>query len=449
MLLVFVYSFIALFIAWIWVDYFRLIDIHQKNNLVHAVIAFLLGGSSVFIVFGVHRYLLPGFELEINGNLFNDLTFAIFQVGMLEELSKFCAFLVFFLLFKKELKEPIDFLMYVSTCALGFSAVEHVMYFHKNGPEIINGRAILSTVGHMFDTSIIAYGLILFRFKRKQHSLMTVLAFFLLASLAHGIYDFFLMYPPLEQIGWIFTILYFLITISVFAVILNNSINNSPFFSYKEIIDSSFVFRRLLIYYGIIFVIQFLLTLLDHNLEWSIQSLVSSVIFTGTIIILTIGRLSRFNLIRGRWEKIKFEFPFKFVGGTNTPIGSRLAIKGENFNETHINPFMETYFYLSPVSRQSAYLRGKKLAYMEHKVVSKKNEVFYIIRIYESDRFSPHAVHLLRAKLTYPNMVKDTYPIAGVLKVESPYATSDAKSIKKYSFKEYAVLLPEDRAYRV
>lgn len=442
MSLILVYSLISLFIAWIWVDYFRLIDIHQKNSLLHAVIAFLLGGSSVFLVFGVHEYLLNGCQLEINGNIFNDLAYAILQIGMLEEFSKFCAFLAFFLLFKKELKEPIDYLMYISTCALGFSAVEHVLYFHENGPEIINGRAILATVGHMFDTSIIAYGLILFRFKREKNSFLTVLVSFLLASFAHGIYDFFLMYPPLEQIGWIFTILYFLVTISVFSVILNNSINNSPFFSYKEIIDSSFVFRRLLIYYGIIFVIQFLLTLLDHNLEWSIQSIVSSVIYTGTIIILTIGRLSRFNLIRGRWEKIKLEFPFKFVGGTSTPIGSRFAIKGENFNEAHINPFMESYFYLNPISRQSRYLQSKKLAYMEHKVVSKKNEVFYIIRLYESDQSSPYTVHLLRAKLTYPNMVKDTYPIAGVLKVENPEATSEAKSIKKYSFKEYAVLLP-------
>jgi hypothetical protein len=295
----------------------------------------------------------------------------------------------------------------------------------------------------MFDTSLIAYGLILFRFKREQHSFLTILVSFLLASLAHGIYDFFLMYPPLEHIGWIFTILYFLVTISVFAVILNNSINNSPFFSYQKIIDSSFVFRRLLIYYEVIFVIQFLLTLLDHNLEWSLQSLVSSILLTGTIIILTIGRLSRFNLIRGRWKKIKLEFPFKLNSGSS-PIGSRLAIKGENFNETHINPFMERYFYLKPIAQNSRYIQTKKIAYMEHKVVSKKNEVFYIIRLYESDRLSHYSIHLLRAKLTYPNMVKDTYPVAGVLKVENPDATSEARSIKKYSFKEYAVLLPAD-----
>jgi hypothetical protein len=358
---------------------------------------------------------------------------------MLEEFSKISAFVLFFLLFRSHLKEPIDYLMYVSACALGFSAVEHVMYFSENGPQIINGRAILATVGHMFDTSIIAYGLILFRFKREKHSFLTVIVCFLLASLAHGIYDFFLMYPPLAQIGWLFTVLYFLVTISVFAVILNNSINNSPYFSYKEIIDSSFVFKRLFIYYSIIFIAQFLLTLIDHTLEWSIYSIIWSLIFSGTIIILTIGRLSRFNLIKGRWEKIRPEFPFKFNSDQSR---GRISIKGENYNEAHINPFMETYFYLRPISNQSRYLLVKKLAYMEHKVVSKKNEVFYIIRIYEGDRTSPYSIHLLRAKLTYPNMVKDIYPIAGVLKVENPQATSEARSIKKYSFREYAVLLP-------
>ncbi len=440
MILVLTYSLISLFIAWIWVDYFRLIDIHHKNSFFHVVIAFILGGSSVFLVFGAHEYLLNGISLSINGDLLNDLAFAIFQVGMLEEFSKFCAFLVFFLFFRSHLKEPIDYLMYVSVCALGFSAVEHVMYFSKNGPEIIDGRAILSTVGHMFDTSIIAYGLILFRFKRAKNTFLTVLGCFLLASLAHGIYDFFLMYPPLDKIGWLFTVLYFLVTISVFAVILNNSINNSPYFSYKEIIDSSFVLKRILIYYGIIFSAQFLLTLLDHSLEWSISSLVFSILFSGTIIILTIGRLSRFNLVRGRWEKIKLEFPFKITIGSQS--GNRLAIKGENFNEAHINPFMETTFYLKPVSQQSNYLQVKKLAYMEHKVVSKNSDVFYVIRIYESDQTSNYTIHLLRAKFTHPNMVKDKYPIVGVLKVENNQATADYKSIKKYSFKEYAVLLP-------
>uniref|UniRef100_UPI002607301B PrsW family intramembrane metalloprotease n=1 Tax=Fluviicola sp. TaxID=1917219 RepID=UPI002607301B len=327
MILVLTYSLISLFIAWIWVDYFRLIDIHHKNSLIHVVIAFLLGGSSVFVVFGAHEYLLNGISLDINGNLLNDLAFAIFQVGMLEEFSKLCAFLVFFLLFRSHLKEPIDYLMYVSVCALGFSAVEHVMYFSRSGPEIIHGRAILSTVGHMFDTSIVAYGIILFRFKRTKNTFFTIVICFLLASLAHGIYDFFLMYPPLNQIGWIFTILYFLVTISVFAVILNNSINNSPYFSYREIIDSSFVFKRLLIYYGIIFAAQFLLTLWDHSLEWSIEAIVSSAIFTGTIIVLTIGRLSRFNLVKGRWEKIKLEFPFKISFGSSFQSGSRLVIK--------------------------------------------------------------------------------------------------------------------------
>jgi RsiW-degrading membrane proteinase PrsW (M82 family) len=444
MLLVATYSLISLFIAWIWVDYFRLIDVHNKNSLFHAIAAFILGGSSVFIVLGAHAYLFANFSLQINGNLLNDLAYAIFQVGMLEEFSKIFAFFVFFLLFKSHLKEPIDYLMYVSICALGFSAVEHVMYFSRSGPEIINGRAILSTVGHMFDTSIIAYGLILFKFKREKNSFLTVVICFLLAALAHGIYDFFLMYPPLDQIGWIFTILYFLVTISVFSVILNNSINNSPYFSYKELLDSSFLFKRLLIYYSIVFSAQFLLTLLNHTLEWSIQSIFLSILFTGTIIILTIGRLSRFNLVKGRWEKIKLEFPFKFNTDNSIQGRSRISIKGENFNETHINPYMERYFYLKPISPKSRYLQVKKMAYMEHKVVSKKNEVFYIIRIYDGDQNSNYTIHLLRAKFTYPNMVKDTYPITGVLKVENEHATSNAKSIKKYAFKEYAVLLPAD-----
>ena len=82
------------------------------------------------------------------------------------------------------------------------------------------------------------------------------------------------------------------------------------------------------------------------------------------------------------------------------------------------------------------------MAYMEHKVVSKNNEVFYVIRIYAGDQTSAYTIHLIRAKFTYPNMVKEKYPVVGVLKVENQQTASDYRSIKQYTFKEYAVLLP-------
>lgn len=440
--MVIAYSLVALFIAWIWVDYFRLIDIHHKNNsLLHVIIAFVLGGSSVLLVDLYHAFTPSEQILEINGNLLNDLAYTIFQVGMLEEFAKITAFVVFLSLFRKIIVEPIDYLLFVSTCALGFSCIEHVLYFYNYGPQIIHGRAILATVGHLFDTSITAYGIILFRFQRTKFNFSIVLLCFGLASLAHGIYDFLLMYPPLEHIGWFLMLIYFLITISVFATILNNSINNSPHFSYKNILDSAAIFKRMMLYYLIIFASQVILVLIDQKEEIQMIAILSPFFITGGIVLLTVTRLSRFNLVKGRWQKIKLELPFKINSLFDTSQ-KRIAIKGENYNEAHINPFMYTYFQLRPINPHTHQIPTGRLAYMENKVVSKKNETFYIVRIYATDMHSPSQLYLLRAKFSLPNMVNNTYPVVAVLKVANQFDPSNYQTIKQFSFQEYAVLVP-------
>ncbi|MES2589880.1 MAG: hypothetical protein V4622_12955 [Bacteroidota bacterium] len=48
--MLFLYIFISIFIAWIWVDYFRLIDIYEKDKLKFIIPTFILGGASVYII---------------------------------------------------------------------------------------------------------------------------------------------------------------------------------------------------------------------------------------------------------------------------------------------------------------------------------------------------------------------------------------------------------------
>ena len=163
--MIFIYCLTALLIAWVWIDYFRIIDIFEKDKLIYFIISFLLGGSSVLIVFGLNELFLDEVPLYLNGQFLNDLLYSVLKIGAVEEFAKLVPFLVTLPLFRKQINEPIDYLALICASALGFSAVENVLYFNLAGPEIISARAILSSIGHMFDSSLIAYGIILVKYR--------------------------------------------------------------------------------------------------------------------------------------------------------------------------------------------------------------------------------------------------------------------------------------------
>ena len=122
-----IYVAFAVYIAWIWVDYFRLIDIYEQENLKHFLLIFLLGGLSVFITFGLASITYEPFGISENGNPLNDLLFSIFCIGAIEEFSKLVPFLLILVFNRKLLNEPIDYVAFISVSALGFSAAENVL----------------------------------------------------------------------------------------------------------------------------------------------------------------------------------------------------------------------------------------------------------------------------------------------------------------------------------
>ena len=93
------YIIIAVFIAWIWVDYYRLIDIYENEKLNYFILTFVLGCASVFIVTGVNDYFLDKFEFALNGKFINDFLYSVFKIGMLEEVAKMIPFLIVYFLF--------------------------------------------------------------------------------------------------------------------------------------------------------------------------------------------------------------------------------------------------------------------------------------------------------------------------------------------------------------
>ncbi len=382
----------------------------------------------------------------MSGEFFNDFLYCTFKIGLPEESAKIFAFLIFTKVVKKQINEPIDYLAYICTTALGFSAIENVMYFYKHGPGIITGRAILSTVGHMFDTSLIAYGIIRHKYYYKGKGTPIIILFFFLAALSHGFYDFWILYEGTKAWGGLITILYFLVTISIFAVILNNALNHSSFFSYKRVIDSYKVANRLLTYYGVVFFIQFIFLAYSISIPHAIGHFISSLYVTGFIVLVSCIRLSRFKLIKDRWHKIKIELPFGYTVGD--PYGMNKSqrsfrIKGDSYNESFINTYYEEYFALHPLTNKTTYLQKMRLGFIEKKVFLKNDDTYYVTKIFITDENGTHKKILLKPKTSDVTMVNQKHPIVAVLEVN---AEVDIENINadtaKFRFREWAVAKP-------
>lgn len=372
--MVILFAIIAVYIAWIWVDYYRLIDIYDRDDLGHFILSFFLGGLSVLLVFGINKYLLDHFYFELNGEWLNDFLYTSFKIGAVEELSKLAAYGILFSMIRKSIDEPVDVLAFIATSALGFSAVENVLYFTTYGPSIIDGRAILSTVGHMFFTALIGYGILLNKYKYHGKRPWLVFGFFLLASLSHGTYNFVLMHEPLQNAGFALLLVFFFLGVEVFATMLNNALNNSSFFTYKKVINPNKVATRLLLYYMVLMVLQSMLLLIDQSFVDALLSFYGVLLSTGAIIFITCLRMSRFKLIKNRWNPLRLEFPFSISASTKTTttfpmfFGLRITVNGESYDETLLNQYYHEYFILKPQSSRKSVLKRPKKAYIADKL---------------------------------------------------------------------------------
>ncbi len=439
------YIFLALVIAWIWVDYFRMIDIFEREHLLHVIGIFSLGASSVLLVLVINWYWLDYTPFAMNGNFFNDFFYCFAYIGAVEEFSKMIPFLLVFLIFRSHFSEPLDYLIFICISALGFSAAENVLYFKTHGAEVVNGRAILSTVGHMFDTSLIAYGVIRYQHNKTTLNFFGIIGFFMLAALSHGFYDYWLLQQHFTG-GFLITILFFLLTISWFSTILNNAINNSPHFDYKKVIDADKVGYRLLMYYGIVYVLAFVVLSIEKSPKDAATNLFQSIYVSGVIAAISCIRLSRFTLLKGHWFPIRIEIPFSLGGGEYVGLtNSRrvgLRVKGENYNDAMISQYFNEEFLLFPLSKRSTYLQTPRRAYLKDKLLSKRGELIYPVKVYGFDNLEYEDM-ILVSKSTGTTEVSDKYPIVALMYVRQ---NGDQPSSKTASFKEWAYLVPIEKS---
>lgn len=441
------YASTALFIAWIWVDYFRLIDVFDKSSLFRVLVVFFLGAATVIPVVFTGEYMITPLGLGLNGDFVNDLFYCFAGIGLPEEIMKIVPLGIAFLLFRNHVREPLDVISVSVVGALGFSAAENFRYFTVYGAEIISARAILSTVGHAIFTAVFAYGFVQAIYRNRKYPLWPVLRFLFLSALIHGLFDFFLMHEGFAGYGWILMIVLFMIGISLFATILNNTLNISPYFNYKKSVNSSIVTQRMFLYYFLLFVTQCGIVTWQKDLKSTVQMVINNSYTITPIIAVTALRLSRFKLIAGKWQPLKAELPFKIVfgeyNGSTTMVGFHIIIKGEPFNDYQLNRHIGEYVLICPATRESHYLKKCRQALIRDKIFLNGEQAYFVTDIFIEGKSGEHETVLLQAK-TMGRTTFGDFPVVAVRDANLNDLSPENDQLKT-SFLEWAAIRSEEK----
>ena len=178
-------------------------DRHLPEPPGHLLLAFGLGllsaalSRALYVALGWASLRYDALALA-DGNTLGLFAYSMLAIGPVEELAKMLPFLVLVLRLP-EMDEPIDGIIYASFVALGYAAVENVMYLDYLTPAEAAARGFAGPVVHMLFASIWGYTIGCAHL-RGESILRGIAGGFLVAAGLHGLYDFVVLQQSLNAL---------------------------------------------------------------------------------------------------------------------------------------------------------------------------------------------------------------------------------------------------------
>ena len=208
----------ALFFPLFLLVFLHQIDVFErekfKNILTVFFLSFIFSFAYSLIWVPLYHQFLEGFE---DGFIYN-----LLRAGIPEEIVKILPVIII-LKRTKYINEPIDYLIYASSSALGFAFLENIDYIYdykESSPNIIAIRSLLPTFMHIACSSVFALGIFFYQETRK---IKYVFSFYFIAAFTHALYNAYLTY----------IIIFFIII--YYARLMRALLNISPFFEEEKI----------------------------------------------------------------------------------------------------------------------------------------------------------------------------------------------------------------------
>jgi len=382
----------CVFLAFIWLEYFRRSGMATHQNKMLLTLVFLLGIVSVLFV-DFSNYISNNlFDESLEKGYANDFTFAFFGIALIEEIAKFLPVALALVLFKKKFNDPVDYILLAGFSAIGFACFENLRYFNQHGFIILAVRSVTAMPSHLIFSTIFIYGFMQFRFRNNGKEKIAIPAYMFLAVMTHAVYDFTLLLDI--KFSYIITLLVYFLMISVFMTMIENTISNSEHFSMKRFIDSKELTEFLLLNYTVLllFTLVFFAFKVHNSLEF--VNYFAGLIWKDVFIMLVlVFRVCRIKIIPGRWNPIRPEMPFSItfrpmLKGPLTPHNLRtffipkilkIEIKGERYSETYLNYFLNKNVFVQPVSSRKSFLKNRYKGILDLKMFLKDDESIYLL----------------------------------------------------------------------
>ncbi len=219
----------SFFLGYISLIFIRKYDVYEKEPLGKMALVMIPGGI-ISISLATLLYSL----VELAGfHNFRSGIGAMFFVGPIEEFSKIAALFATYFIFKKDMNEPTDGLVYMTCVVLGFSLPENLMYAIPDPKHsfLLIIRLLISTPGHIMFS--IFMGLGFYYYKKGILRFRFLILTFIYASLMHGLFDLIIIKEWLV----IFFLMLFQLSYLALRWILEYTTAKSPFnISLKEFI---------------------------------------------------------------------------------------------------------------------------------------------------------------------------------------------------------------------
>ncbi|HYE75847.1 MAG TPA: PrsW family intramembrane metalloprotease, partial [Blastocatellia bacterium] len=183
---------------WLW--YFSTRSRYKRPPIKLIIITFLLGSAATLAAYPISIFNQAFARVLLPDNFWTQALAMFLIVGPVEELAKLLAVRVYAYR-RQEFDEPLDGVVYSTTAALGFAAVENFIYFIQGSTMLVLLRGPFSNPGHALFSSI--WGLSLSRAKGSANitsqRFWIVARGWLIASFLHGFFDTLLIAS--ERVG--------------------------------------------------------------------------------------------------------------------------------------------------------------------------------------------------------------------------------------------------------
>lgn len=300
--------FISFCITLVWGWYFYKLKFFYRKNWSVFVGVFIASvvfcELTIFFMDGMEKIGLTEGE-DVSGMIW----FYIAGVGFVEESVKLIAPLIVILVFKKHLKEPLDYMLLGVFSGLAFAFGENVLYFNRSAGSI-DLRALTATFMHIMTTSIVLYGWV-YKMAKKPNGVYAPFFFFTLAVLIHAFYDVLIELNAILFL--VLLIALFFVLVNAWVKFLGNAINFSPFFKTKYIPSNQGLIIPLMTGLIVVLLIEYGCKVLLFSVEAANEGLKGGTVVSLLLLLIFVYKLSRLVVVKGVWEKFDLYNVYSFA----------------------------------------------------------------------------------------------------------------------------------------